>query len=103
MPIQFPRRNRDASHLLPLHESVRDGAGCPRHRFLSGQRLQASLTACSSGCSHFMGAVYHRVSRRVAVVLLFVLTLVHPLLHQFEGGALDAFLAMLTVRAFTDE
>lgn len=103
MPLHLSRRNREASSLFEMHVAVRDGSGCPRHRRLSGEWLQTSLAACSSGCTHILGKAHHRFTRRVALVLLFVLTAVHPLLHQFEGGALDALLGMLTLRAMSND
>ena len=46
------------------------------------------------------GCWFGRWARRgPATALLFVLTVCHPLLHPFEGGSLDAFMAWLTTYA----
>lgn len=103
MPISSRKGSRESTGLFEMPFAVRDGDGGCGHRHLSGQSLSQWSTRCASGCTHILGSVYYRLTRRVAIGLLFVLTAIHPLVHQFEGGVMDALLGMLLVRAASDE
>lgn len=102
MPLLSRRNPVDASSLFEMHVALRDGTGCTRRHRLS-DALRASLTSCTQGCQNFLGACHNRITRRVAISLLFVLTLLHPVLHAFEGGALDALMVGLMARVSLDD
>jgi hypothetical protein len=40
---------------------------------------------------------------RAASVLLTLLLIIHPFIHQFEGGSLDAFMATLAQMAMQED
>lgn len=99
MPTRTIRRNIEAPSLQQVSEPLRVGFDCGRHHSLPVTLMQTATAACSSRCTYWLGAVHHRLTRRVALTLLTILTLAHPLLHSWEGGALDSLMVALLARA----
>lgn len=97
------QENHEHFRMLWVQQLLRVPRRCRQTVGLLGQGMHQHTEACATRFQIALGSLYNRFTRRVAICLLFILTAVHPLIHQFEGGALDAFLAMLAVRAFSDD